>query len=164
MALDELPQNVEREAAIARAIFDVSGRRLYGGGFQAELEAGTRVVAQSASFVAFCPYASRFPYEVCIAHKSSASHSTSCKLANLSELAVFIREIIGRIEGGSGAVAYNYYLRPRPLTCIRAVSITGISRLFRGWRRWRALNGAPGCSSTPVSPEAAAAVLRGSPT
>ena len=160
MALAQLPQDVERDAAIAESYFRRQGRNLMGAVVQAELEAGTRIVAKSASFVAFCPFASRFPYEVCVAAKTSGHGFEELQAGELGDLAGLVRDIIGRIENALGPIAYNYYLRPAPFDMPSAGHYEWHIEIFPRLVKVAGFEWSTGIFINTISPEAAATALR----
>lgn len=160
MALAQLPQDVERDAAIAESYHRRKGRNLMGAVVQAELEAGTRVVAQSASFAAFCPFASRFPYEVCVAAKTSGRPFEELQAGELGEVAGIVREIVGRIERALGPIAYNYYLRPAPFDMASPGQYDWHIEIFPRLVKVAGFEWSTGIFINTVSPEAAAEKLR----
>lgn len=160
MALDHLPQNLERELAIADGYYRRNGRSLMNSLLQAELSAGTRVVAQSANFAAFCPFASRFPYEICVAAKTSGGRFEELQTGELGELAAIVREIIGRIENSLGPIAYNYYLRPAPFDMASAGQYDWHIEIFPRLVKVAGFEWSTGVFINTVSPEAAAEMLR----
>jgi UDPglucose--hexose-1-phosphate uridylyltransferase len=163
MALYQMPQQVERDAAIADSYRRRHQRSLLQSVVEAELSAGTRLVSQSASFVAFCPFASRFPYEVCVAAKSSASPFDELQAGELGELAAIVREIIGRIERTLGPIAYNYYLRPAPFDIASPGQYDWHIEIFPRLVKVAGFEWSTGVFINTVSPEAAAEALRASP-
>ncbi|MGI8980926.1 MAG: galactose-1-phosphate uridylyltransferase [Pirellulaceae bacterium] len=160
MALEHLPADIERDVAIAASYFRRKGRSLMGAVLEAELDAGTRVIAESATFAAFCPFASRFPYEVCIGAKTSGRSYEELQAGELGELAGIVREIIGRIERALGPVAYNYYLRPAPFDMAPAGPYDWHIEIFPRLVKVAGFEWSTGVFINTVSPEAAAETLR----
>ncbi len=163
MALEQLPQNIQRDAAIAESYFRRTERSLLRAVVQGELAAGTRVVVQSDSYVAFCPFASRFPYEVCVVAENSGSPFDELQSGELGELAGIVREIIGRIERALGPVAYNYYLRPAPFDIASPRQYDWHIEIFPRLVKVAGFEWSTGIFINTVSPEAAAQTLRTSP-
>jgi len=80
-AYPEIPPMVRRDLDSARRHHDVHGTCVVCDVVAAERAAGARVVARNRSFLAFVPFAARFPYELHItAHRHAAS------LLDLSDL------------------------------------------------------------------------------
>ena len=124
---------------------------------------GTCLVSQSAHFVACCPFASRFPYEVCVAAKSSACPLDALQAGELGELAGVVRDIIGRIERALGPIAYNYYLRPAPFDIASPGHYDWHIEIFPRLVKVAGFEWSTGIFINTVSPEAAAETLRSSP-
>jgi UDPglucose--hexose-1-phosphate uridylyltransferase len=81
---------------------------------QQELLARRRIVVRVEQFVAICPYASRFPYEVWVLperHSASFQHSPDAQLAVLARTA---RCILSALERGCGITAYNFLIHSSP--------------------------------------------------
>ena len=79
-----------------------------------ELAAGQRLVADTAGYLAFCPYASRFPYETWIVPKTHSPHFEETSSEALTELAGVLRAVISKVESLQYPPAYNYFLHTAP--------------------------------------------------
>jgi UDPglucose--hexose-1-phosphate uridylyltransferase len=66
IALPVTPGRIEMELVGTQRYFEYRGRCIYCDILQQELADARRLVAQNADFVAFTPFASRFPFEVTI--------------------------------------------------------------------------------------------------
>ena len=64
--------------------------------------------------MAFCPFASRFPFETWILPKTHSSHYENIQKNGIDELAGVVREVIGRIETALDRPAYNYIIHTAP--------------------------------------------------
>ena len=162
LALEHVPQMVERDAAIAESYFRRKGKNLLGAVVEQELSTGTRVVTESKSFAVFCPFASRFPYEVCVAAKSGGRTFDELEASELGELAGIVREIVGRIESTVGPVAYNYYLRLAPFDMAEGGHYDWHIEIFPRLVKVAGFEWSTGIFINTVSPEAAADMLRAS--
>lgn len=80
-----------------------------------ELSSSERIVAQTESFVALCPFASRLPYSVSILPKSHQSAFEECSTSQLEELARLTQHTLRAIEIQHPQAAYNYVLQTAPL-------------------------------------------------
>ena len=81
-----------------------------------EIAAGSRVIAETEGLVAWCPFASRFAYEVCIAPKAHAARFDGVDDAGLLELASLVRRVLGRIELDFRQPQYNLVLQTAPFS------------------------------------------------
>lgn len=160
LALEQLPRNIEYEAALATDYHHRNGRSLITALAAAEISAGERLVATSSAFAAFCPFASRFPYEVCIAPQRPARPLDQLQAGELGELASLVCDIVGRIERTLGPVAYNYYLRPAPFDTPEAGQYDWHIEIFPRLVKVAGFEWSTGIFINTVSPEAAAMALR----
>ena len=72
-----------------------------------ESEQASRLVTQDDSWVAFCPFASRFPYQVWIAPRTTERDFATCSSASTHALGSMIRDIVDRLERVHDFPAYN---------------------------------------------------------
>ena len=82
---------------------------------QWEIEAHRRILVKSELFTAFCPYASRFPYQVWITPNPTEKPFYDLGKDAISELAVMSRQCIRSIELLLDFPAYNWVLYLPPL-------------------------------------------------
>ena len=65
-----VPITIQEELDGAEAYFQFRGRSIFNDMIIQEHASGDRVVLETPQFLVFCPFASRFPFEVCIDRKS----------------------------------------------------------------------------------------------
>ncbi len=65
IALPITPRAVKTKLMIARDYFALKERCIYCDVLQQELKSRKRLIAENEDFVAFAPFASRFPFEMC---------------------------------------------------------------------------------------------------
>src|SRR5271155_2822284 len=78
VALPLVPPAVEGKLARAREHYIVKQRSLFTDIFQTERADGSRFVAENHSYFLFCPFASRFPFELAIFPKRHHPDYSSC--------------------------------------------------------------------------------------
>jgi len=160
MATDRVPPLVADELRSASVFFNEFRQCLFCRMIETEREQGIRVVAESAAFIAFCPYASRFAYEMWILPKGHASHFESTAMEEIADLASFARRAIDTIERLSRPTAYNFFLHSSPFDSVAIehyhwhIEVVPRLTITAGYE-WGS-----GCAINPVSPETAAAALR----
>jgi UDPglucose--hexose-1-phosphate uridylyltransferase len=76
-----------------------------------ELADGRRIVACTERYVAFCPYASRYPFELRIVPRRHAERYEASGDDDLRELAELTLDLLRRLRRELGDVAYNLALR-----------------------------------------------------
>ena len=75
-----------------------------------ELAFEQRIVFDSPGFVAFCPFAARFPFETWIVPTQHASHYETLTRPAAEELA----RVLEKIEAALDRPAYNYIIHTAP--------------------------------------------------
>ena len=80
-----------------------------------ELEEKELTVAENRLFLAFTPFVSRFPYEVCIIPKEHTSDFAQIQLEGVNELAAIMKETMLRIQKLLHDPSYNYIIHSTPL-------------------------------------------------
>ncbi len=79
-----------------------------------ERDAAERLVLETPGFVAFCPFASRFPLETWIVPKTHTSHFETIQGGDVEDLAGVLRQVIGRLESTLDRPAYNTIMHTAP--------------------------------------------------
>ena len=105
-----IPPYVERELAAGQEYFARRKECLYCDVLEGELADGRRVVVESPSFVAFVPYAARFPAEVQIYARRHIAKLSDLNDAEKTDLAGMIRVVRRKYD--------NLYNQPMPLMMI----------------------------------------------
>ena len=109
-----IPHNVLEEISKGQAYFAESGQCLFCHLIQKETSAQLRVVDQTDHFLAVCPFASRFPFEIWILPKQHSSHFEDQHAGSDAELGPFVRTTIRRLEKKLERCAYNYLIHSGP--------------------------------------------------
>ena len=125
-----------------------------------ETAAGERIVAQTERFVALCPYASRFAYEVWIVPRRHQPRYEDIEPGEIGELSRLVREMIGCIERTIGQVAYNYFLHTQPFDMPAYDHYHWHIEIIPRLTKVAGFEWSTGCFINPYAPESAAAHLR----
>ena len=123
-----------------------------------ESQQGQRMVADTASLRVFCPYASRFPFQLYIVPKQGDGPFTAATADQLEELGHLLRMMVGRYESVLESPAYNLLLHSAPFDSLEYDQwyfelfprITSAAGLEWGTDIW----------VNPVTPETAAKALK----
>ena len=115
VALPLIPPFVEGKLARARDHFLARQRSLFSDILHTERADGTRLVAENDSFLLFCPFASRFPFELAIFPKRHHPDYTSCTPNELQDLAEVLRFALQRLNSVLEKPGYNLLLHTAPL-------------------------------------------------
>ncbi len=109
-----VPINVAEEIAGSGAFFRYRGRCVFCDMIEQELSFEKRIVFDSPGFVAFCPFAARFPFETWILPTAHASHFETLSRSAAEELARVLRRVLDKIETALDHPAYNYIIHTAP--------------------------------------------------
>lgn len=114
IAMPLVPDEIENELTNAKTHYEQRGRDLFGDMITQELDDEARVVVDTPSYLAFCPYASRFAFETWIVPKTQQSHYEDVSRKHIEELGTLMKQVLGRIDAALGEPPFNYVLHTAP--------------------------------------------------
>jgi len=155
-----VPINVWEEMTGALEFFNYRGRCVFCDMIQQELAYEKRIVLDTPGFVAFCPFASRFPFETWILPKSHVSHFENIQKHGVEELACIMRQTIGKIETALDRPAYHYILHNSPFDTPELYHYHWHIEVIPRLTKPAGFEWGSGFYINPVGPEEAAAFLR----
>ena len=160
LALPHVPLHVTDELENCRRYHQRHGRPLLAAMLEEEVARGERIVAASDEFVAFCPFASRFPYEVWVVPRAGGPDFAAAADREISEVSRMMRELIGCIERALGNVGYNFLLHSQPFDTSRYDYYHWHIELFPRITKVAGFEWSTGVFINTTPPEVAAAELR----
>ncbi|MGE5403825.1 MAG: galactose-1-phosphate uridylyltransferase [Candidatus Saccharibacteria bacterium] len=123
MALPMIPKAIEDEINIGfRQHVQATGRCICCDMVAQEANDGSRIAMETEKFIAFCPFASRFPFETWIVPKQHESDFGLIKDDDVGELAWILREVACRLSDVLGNPPYNMLLHSTPVNVDIGVS------------------------------------------
>lgn len=125
-----------------------------------EGSAGVRVIAETDDLIAWCPFASRFAYEVCIAPKRHEARFRAVSDSGLLELSSLVRRVLGRIEGDFRQPQYNLVLQTAPFSGDVDESLHWRLEILPRTAKAAGFEWGTQCFINPVAPELAADFYR----
>ena len=133
-----------------------------------EKDIGERIVCENDAFIAFCPYASRFPFETWILPKEHCLDFYSEKMVRKNrELAAILKEVLRKLSKAIGEPDYNYILHAAPNRPLREGCWSTIDEdyhlhieLFPRLIKTAGFEWGSGFYINPTPPEAAAKFMR----
>jgi UDPglucose--hexose-1-phosphate uridylyltransferase len=155
-----VPDLIARELRGANEYYHQTGRCLFCDLVARERRDGTRVVAESAEFVAVAAFAPRFGYEVWVLPIDHASRYESLTDAEVADLAGLMKRVIRAIDGALGDPPYNWFLHTAPLRTADSPAYHWHFEIVPRTSRPAGFEWGAGCFVTTVAPESAAADLR----
>jgi len=114
IATPVVPVAVSREMIRCREFHNYRGRCLLCDMNTQEQATGSRTVIESSEFLAFTPFAARFPFEMWILPRKHRSNFETVPRAELRELAEVLKESLDRLEGALENPPYNYIIHSAP--------------------------------------------------
>ncbi len=109
-----VPITVMEEINGSHDFYRYRGRCVFCDMVEQELAFEKRIVFDSPLFVAFCPFAARFPFETWIVPTEHASHYETLSRGASEELARVIKRVLEKIETALDRPAYNYIIHTAP--------------------------------------------------
>ena len=109
-----MPISVWEEMTGALEFYNYRGRCIYCDMVQQELAVEKRIVLDSTHFTAFCPFASRFPFETWILPKTHSSHFENIPKPGVDDLGQVLHQVLNKLELALDSPAYNYIIHTAP--------------------------------------------------
>jgi len=160
MASSVVPPGIREEIEASRRYFEQHRRPYWEDLLQTELADGRRIVHADEYLVAFCPYASRVPMELCILPRAGQADFGASNSALLEQLALLLRSLVARIEKALNFPSYNHLIHTTPFDTLASDHyhwhVEVLPRVtIRAGFEW-----GTGLHVNPLSPEDAASRLR----
>lgn len=160
IATPYVPAAILEELTGAADYYERHGRCVFDDIIRQEQKDASRMVAETANFILFCPYASRFAYETCLLPKNPSSHFENIQDSDLGELAALLKLNLQRLEECLGNPPLNYVLHSAPFQTPEFPCYRWHFEVFPRLTRIAGYEWGSGCYINEVLPEVAAAKLR----
>jgi UDPglucose--hexose-1-phosphate uridylyltransferase len=160
IALPVVPKSVQEEIEGARRYYEYKERCVYMDMVQQELKDGKRLVMENDSFVAFCPFASRFPFETWILPKKNEQFFSNITKNGVIDLASILKGTLNKLKLGVGDPAYNFLIRTTPEDLGPVPYHTWHIEILPALGKVAGFEWGSGFHINPVPPEEAADILR----
>jgi len=115
IALPMIPKNPAEEIEGALEYFEFRERCLFCDMLRQEMQEKIRLVAENKYFIAFCPFGSRFTFEIWILPKIHNSFYCAMKETEIADLAKILKEVLLRLKLTLSDPAYNFIIHTSPL-------------------------------------------------
>jgi len=109
-----VPQLVVNEMEGAETFYKYRGRCLFCDMIQQEIDTNSRIIISTDNFVAYAPFASRFPFETWILPKKHESHFENLQKPGIEELANVLKSTLIKLETVLKFPPYNYIIHSTP--------------------------------------------------
>lgn len=114
IALPVVPKRSIEEFEGAQAYYAYKDRCVYCDIIDQEITDGRRVVYENAGFLAFEPFASRFPFETCLLPKQHAASFEDMAEGMFESMAEALSTVLKKINRALDFPPYNYILHTAP--------------------------------------------------
>lgn len=155
-----VPISVWEEMTGSLEFFNYRGRCIYCDMIHQELGTHKRIVLDTPHFTAFCPFASRFPFETWILPKVHSSHFENIPKPSVDDLGTVLRAVLAKLETGLDSPAYNYIVHTTPFNQQELPHYHWHIEVIPRLTKVAGFEWGSGFYINPVPPEDAAAFLR----
>ncbi|MCL2100618.1 MAG: galactose-1-phosphate uridylyltransferase [Fibromonadales bacterium] len=114
IATHVLATHITDELSYARRAFNTYGSCIFCDMIKKEMESGDRIIAKSNHFVAFCPFASRYPYEMRIFPLKHSALFGTISDEEVKDLTDILQKVLAKMFILLRDPDYNYYVRTVP--------------------------------------------------
>ncbi|MGR3311530.1 MAG: galactose-1-phosphate uridylyltransferase [Candidatus Brocadiales bacterium] len=109
-----VPITVDHEMRSSEEFYKYRNRCIFCDMVRQEISTGTRIVIEDDNFIAFEPFAPRFPFETWILPKKHEAHFENTQKIEIEELATVLKSTLAKIEIALDSPPYNYILHTSP--------------------------------------------------
>lgn len=115
IAIPVISEHLKCKVEIASDYFNRVNSCMYCDMIKKELESKKRIICENDSFVAFQPYASRYPFEVWISPWNHKASFGNIEDKEVQEFAKILQEIMSKIDRALGQPDFNYFIETAPI-------------------------------------------------
>jgi UDPglucose--hexose-1-phosphate uridylyltransferase len=113
-----IPVRVHSEITGSLEYFNYKSRCIFCDIIQEEKRFASRIVYENASFISFCPFASRFPFELWLLPKRHMAAFTMITHQEMIELADCLASTMKRLAAALAEPQYNWMIHTEPNTSL----------------------------------------------
>ncbi|MBI4026550.1 MAG: DUF4921 family protein [Verrucomicrobia bacterium] len=125
------PKVMKEKLAGAQHYYEQKERNIFADILKQELRDSRRIVYQNAGFVCFCPYASRFPFELCIMPRRQLADFYRIESNEVLQLADILKIVLLKLHRGLNQPQYNYLIHTAPSRYAKKGYWTTLEQDFR---------------------------------
>lgn len=115
IATSVIPRKIQEELRGAKKYYTFNRRCIFCDVIAQELTLQKRIILENEMFLAFTPYASRFPFEICILSKQHSFGFQEISEEGLTYLTQILKDVIKAMNKTLSNPSYNYFLHLPPL-------------------------------------------------
>jgi UDPglucose--hexose-1-phosphate uridylyltransferase len=114
IALPMVPKNAMEEIKGAEKYFEYRERCIFCDILRQEMQDKERVILENKYFISFCPFVSRFPFEIWIMPKRHNGYVCHMPQEEIPQLADILMQTIAKIKKVFPNLSYNYIIHSSP--------------------------------------------------
>ncbi|TAN42192.1 MAG: galactose-1-phosphate uridylyltransferase [Nitrospirae bacterium] len=109
-----IPKRVKEELDGAKQYFAYKERCLFCDLIREEMRVGSRVILETRHFLAFCPYASKFPFEIWILPKQHQCAFQDIRPEETEDMALMLSSVLKKLKTLFPGLSFNYFIHSAP--------------------------------------------------
>lgn len=115
IALPIVPKRVNEELHSSHEYYNYKDRCVFCDILTQGLADKERIVGENEHFISFCPFVSRFPYEMWIMPRKHESHFDSLAKEEVKPLGLILRDSLAKLKKLLNDPPYNYIIHTSPI-------------------------------------------------
>lgn len=115
IALPMVPKNPLEEIKGAQEYFDYRERCIFCDIIRQEMQEKERIVLENKYFLSFCPFVSRFPFEIWIMPKKHNAYFCHLPQEEIPALASIFKDTMAKVKKVFPSLAYNLMIHSAPI-------------------------------------------------
>lgn len=160
IAIPMVPIRMKQETTASKSYFDYKERCVYCDIIRQESQQGVRVVAQNKDFIAFTPFASRYPFELYVGPLRHSSDFQDIQKSEVASLASMMKLVLGKHGYLLNNPPYNFILHTAPLKSPKLPYYHWYIEIIPKLTKMAGFEQGTGFYINPTPPEEAAKLLR----
>jgi UDPglucose--hexose-1-phosphate uridylyltransferase len=160
IALPMVPKNVLDELHGSHHYYNFRGRCVFCDIIFQENQEKERIILENEDFISFCPYISRFPFEIWVMPKKHSPYFCHMEEKEKVTLSKILKQTLVRLKKVLSDPAYNFIIHTSPLDEINKESYHWHIEIMPKLTRVAGFEWGTGFYIVPTPPEVAAKYLR----
>lgn len=115
IALPMVPKSVLEELQGAKDYFEYRERCIFCDIIRQELQKKETVILENKYFISFCPFVSRFPFEIWIIPKKHNAYFFQIPKEEIPSLAEILKDTLAKLKKTLSNPSYNYVIHTSPI-------------------------------------------------
>ena len=114
IATPVIPKKVKDELDSAKQYYNYKERCIFCDIIREELRIGERIILETKHFIAFCPYAAKFPFESWIIPKKHSCSFHEIDSKEIDDMGLILTSVLKKLRAVLHEPPFNYFLHSAP--------------------------------------------------